>query len=453
MSKTEVTLMNILLLTADSLRADRTSLFDYSLDTTPFIKSIAEDGLEFDQAYSNGHNTGASFPSIFCSTYWSKFRGSGIPESNHPVLAERLAVDHRTFGITTNELLSRDYNYNRGFDTYIDSRSPYGSKSSLRIRLRDAIGDGPLFELAKKIHFVSTRRLGIKLFNTADAESGFSKSIIDWVTDIDDDWFVWAHFMNPHHPYEPPEESQRALGFEPVSTRRATKLSRKMRRHPDTISSRENETINRLYDASVHSFDQEVEELITHLDTINQLDDTLLIITADHGELLGEEGLYGHPTVLKQELLRVPLVINGFDRSEQVKRPVELLDIAPTILNVVGSELPNSFQGKPLLNKEGDFLPDSNGTIIAETTGEENRKICAIRENQKLVYHVQDDRWEAFSLSNYGLEETVVESKNDQLRNDLFSHVEWSEENQVSGAEVDETQLEADLKALGYLEE
>lgn len=444
--------MNILLVTADSLRADRTSLFDHRYDTTPFLSSLAEAGFVFETAYANGHNTAASFPAIHCSTYGSVFEGIGIPETGSPTLAEAVGSNRDTFGITTNELLSRDYNYDRGFDTYVDARSDGDGGVAWRRAARRALGHGLAFDIAKRLHFFTTETFGVKVFDTADSMSSFSDRLLRWIDGRRGPWFAWAHYMNAHHPYEPPVDLQRDLGLEAVPKRRATKLSRKMRRHPAQLQPSEADTLRDLYDGAVYSFDRELEALVDRLSALGHLEETVVVVTADHGELLGDDGLWGHPPVLRQPLLRVPLVLSGPVEPGREAAPVPLVDLAPTLLTLAGRDVPGTYRGESRFDQDGTARPPAGGPIVAETANNGPRKICAIQGDSKLVYGIDEETWEPFRLTDRGFSEDPADEIAPDLRSTVTDHLAWTERNRARGATVGEDQLEDDLKALGYLE-
>jgi arylsulfatase A-like enzyme len=447
--------MNILLLTADSLRCDRTSLFGHTRDTTPFLSDLAARGFEFRRAYANGRNTAASFPAIHTSTHQRYYNGIGIPESGTPTLAEMIRENgYRTHAIHTNELISRDYNYNRGFDVYHDSRSDGGGIGGWRSKARDLIGDGRLFELVKKVHFTATEHLGLKIFDTADAVSGFKDRILEWTTGTNEDWFVWAHYMNPHHPYEPSVNCQEALGLDPVPMRQATRLSRKMRIHPENLNHEERKMISDLYDASVLSWDREIESTYRQLEKAGELGDTLVIVTSDHGELLGEDGIYGHPSVLNQPLLRVPLVFSGGSvNAGETDTQVELRDLAPTILTLGGQPVPNNYDGRPLFDTDGNRRTTDSRLLIAEAGSKGEDPICAVDGNRKAVYNPKIDNCKFYNLTTDALGERPTDDEYDDLCENIRDHHERTARNRTEGADVDESSLREDLAALGYLDE
>lgn len=451
--------MNVLLLTADSLRADRTSMFGHERDTTPFLADFAADAFEFRRAYVNGRNTAASFPAVHTSTHQRYYDGIGIPATGTPTLAESFRdAGHRTHAVHTNELVSRDYNYNRGFNVFDDSRrgpdpDVDGGFSGWRGVARRLIGDGPLFEFAKRAHFASTEYFGVKLFDTADAVSGFEENIRNWTTRTDDDWFIWAHYMNTHHPYEPLAECQEALGMDPVPRREATKLSRKMRLHPEQVTDEERERIRALYDASILSWDWEVESTLESLDEAGELEDTLVIVTADHGELLGEDSHYGHPPVVRQELLRVPLIFSGPVETGQSNRQVSLIDLAPTMLELAGCPIPGQYQGDPLFDHDGGVVTDKQTQIIVETGDDESDLVCAVDNNRKVIYDVTTGSWVFAELQDRQFGEDPVDEHFEDLRLTIQKHLDAARRDREQGANVDESSLQDDLAALGYLDE
>jgi arylsulfatase A-like enzyme len=456
--------MNVLLLSADSLRVDRTSLFDHERETTPFLAEAAADGFDFRRAYANGRNTAASFPAVHTSRHADAYDGLGIPATGPPTLAEALSeAGYRTHAIHTNELVAADYNYDRGFDVYRDarggSRGEDGGNRGWRGVAREVIGDGIAFEAAKRAHFLSTEYLGVKLFDTADAVSGFEDDVVGWTTAADGDWFVWAHYMNPHHPYEPPTECQEALGLDPVPRRRATRLSRKMRLHPGEVTPGERKTLAELYDAAVLSWDREVEATVEALEAAGELEDTLVVLTADHGELLGEGGRYGHPPVLDQPLLRVPLVfLGGSVEPGRSGARVGLVDLAPTLLRLAGVGVPDACWGRALFDADGTLaVEDRDRTQFCETGDDDADAICAVGGDHKLAHDRTGGDYEPFTLDSAELTETSVTGEDGDgavadLREALADHEERAAAARVDAARVDEEALREDLAALGYLD-
>jgi len=445
--------MNILLLTADSLRCDRTTLFGHARETTPFLSDLADRGFEFRRAYANGRNTAASFPAIHTSVHERSYEGVGIPDSGTPTMAELLQeAGYRTHGIHTNELLSHEYNYNRGFDIYRDSRTGNGT-SGWRTAARNLIGDGLVFDLVKRAHFLSTEYLGVKIFDTADAVSGFEDRILEWTTSGDGDWFIWAHYMNPHHPYEPPADCQEALGLDPIAGREATRLSRKMRLRPENVTDAEREALRGLYDASVLSWDREIESTYHRLADAGELDSTLVVVTADHGELLGEDGVYGHPPVLDQALLRVPLVFSGPPvGTGESDAQVGLIDLAPTVVTLAGADVPDRYRGRSLYTPAEGFEAATSTIQLCETGDSESLLVAGIDGDRKIVHDRGTDTWRGYALTETALEEVPAETIDDDLKDAVGEYERRSEEEQRGGATVGQEQLREDLRALGYLE-
>jgi arylsulfatase A-like enzyme len=108
--------------------------------------------------------------------------------------------------------------------------------------------------------------------------------------------------------------------------------------------------VERIYDAEVHSLDTDLGIVLAALAHQGRIHDPLLIVVADHGEEFWDHGMLGHGHTLHDELIRVPLIVQapGQDRGLVVDDPVSLLDVAPTVLEAVGAELPATFEGRSL---------------------------------------------------------------------------------------------------------
>jgi arylsulfatase A-like enzyme len=174
--------------------------------------------------------------------------------------------------------------------------------------------------------------------------------------------FLWTHYMDVHHPYVPPERCQRVLGLDPVSEREAIRLRRKMIEDPSDVTDEELDTLLGLYDAEIRFTDAEIGRLV---DRVREQwnEDTLVIVTADHGEEFREHGRFSHNQTFHDEVIHVPLVMDfgGSDDSTGTTGDstphdelVGLLDVTPTIVDYAGGEQSAAFYGhslRPLLER------------------------------------------------------------------------------------------------------
>lgn len=290
--------MNVLLVTIDTLRADHLGCYGYGGAETPNIDRLASQGTRFARVYAQVPFTLPSHASMFTSTYpmWN-----GVRDSAGPPLSEDLLTIAEVFkqnGYVTAAfpaafVLDGFFQLNQGFDFYYDNFPP-----------RDTVTGSVQEEgLARR------------------AEEQLAQ-VLKWLGDHSDQkFFVWEHFYDPHHPYDPPE---------PFATRFQT----------------------RRYDGEIAYVDSVMGKLLGFLAERGLKDKTLIVLTADHGEGLGEHNELYHGYYVYDSTLQVPLVISGPRRNEYVRdvtTPVMLLDVAPTILDLVGIEIPRPMQGRSLL--------------------------------------------------------------------------------------------------------
>lgn len=284
-----------LLVTVDSLRYDH-------LSEMPETEARLDDWHE--NALATCTATLGSFPAIIAGEY---AKGSEIDEGTS---IANILDGHRV-GITTNHLLSERYGYDDGFDQF---DSPHSSQS-----IKDEVGrnltiGSPVYRVASTLwggyQRVQEMFVGVsKSFRPAhDVIDSFLESI-----EPHDDWFGWLHFMEPHYPYDPDGAD--------VSRSKAQSMSRTVVSGDGTPE--QEEKVRELYR-------KEVAELDEHLATLWEAvpEDTRIVFCADHGEMLGEDGLWGHPGEVRPELLHVPL---GTANTPETGDLVSLIDV-PSLL-------------------------------------------------------------------------------------------------------------------------
>lgn len=291
--------MKTLLVTVDSLRHDH---FEYMPETRSFLDRT------YDRAFAPSTATIGSFPGIIGGEFAN---GAGLTGDS---VATR--IDEYSVGVTTNHLLSEKYGYDDGFDGF---DSPKGGGETVKDKAAIHLTRGSLaFRVAswgwnQYQRLTSIRTDVNKSFRPAEDVIAQFKSEIEGRND----WFGWLHFMEPHHPYDPD-------GGE-LSRAEAQRFTRKVLAGSGDESDRER--ARELYRLEVEELD---EKLATLWESIP--DDTRVVFCADHGELLGEDGLWGHPGEMRPELLHVPF---GTKNAPELGDVVSLLDV-PTIL--LGSE-------------------------------------------------------------------------------------------------------------------
>ena len=414
---------NVVLITIDALRADHVSWADPSYDLTPELARLATESVVFRQAISSFQSTTGAMPSLMTGRWpsfegvatWTQstrygFAGLATPgergrrglTSNVTTLAEVLAArGYRTAGFNTNPHLSIANHFNQGFEEYEQFK--------------------PFLE-----HAQAHRRHPLEsAYPPADL---VSDAVTDWLGHTDDrPFFVWAHFMEPHSPYLPPAPFDRQFppGFTALADLEVNEAlyhllfaTRGSRRAKDYRSGAELGVdkpsmighAHALYRGEVRFCDQQVARIIAALRSSGRLDRTLLIVTADHGEEFGEHGHVFHDWTwpAPEELIRIPLLIRlpgGAHGGSEVDDLVRMVDIAPTVLEVVGlGDGGLHLDGRslrPLWTGEGDtprtaFISMIDYGVARDATWKYRLDKASGREH---LFHIQDDPLEEHDVA------------------------------------------------------
>jgi len=444
---------NAILLTLDALGAGHVGHLGYERNTTPRMDELARDSLRFETCLAQSSHTRESMPSLFASAYPSQLGGVGSVPSTRPTLPEVLSsAGVATAGFHSNPYLSRAYGFDRGFDRFDDDLPLANNRIATHVhRVVNHFKDQPYL----RGEAVNTKGL-------------------DWLVESNADRrFLWLHYMDPHGPYQAPAAYQRLFRDEVVGQKRAKRLWRRTVDEPETITETERALLVDLYDAEIRYADAIIGDFIDTLEARGLLDESLVLIAADHGDAFGEHGYYGHPRRVYEELVHVPMVlVTPEGRSSSTNVPVENLDIAPTILDALNLTVPESFEGSSLLRRE--FAPanrdgtarqsdQSNPVAISEATGEgddEGLRWTAIRTSGAKLHVVTNvklgevQETTAYDLTSDPTESNPIEDDTFQegLHETYRDYRERVRESAASGEQPDEvSSVVADrLEDLGY---
>jgi arylsulfatase A-like enzyme len=454
--------MNVLLVTVDSLRADRVNE-----EVMPFTRSFADDALEFTECVANGPSTPASFPSIHASRHFASIEGLGIPAEGGGVvtLAERLRdAGYATSGYTDNHFASGSYHFDRGFDLMHDASSTTEAGKLKQFVQSNLDKDGPLFKAIERAYtqvdaFWSTTTGNESEYERAES---LNRRAIEWIAERDDDedWFVWLHYMDVHHPYEAPDEYQRQFLDAPASVAECRRLSRKGTHHPEEMTEEEWDTVRRLYDAECAYTDDQFASLVAELDDRGIRDDTVVCLTADHGELVGDHDHAGHPPEFWEGVIRVPFVLDGVGQTGTVDGQIRLLDTAPTLAEAAGVDAPSAWQGESALAvARGDV--EAHEFAFGDVGRQIDYRRCYVRRSDgwKLMRHADDGEF------LYDVRATPAEAPEDNrvadglaVYDELDERLEAHQQRMASlrgdetGVDEDDEMVEQHLRELGYLE-
>lgn len=325
---------NLVLVLIDTLRRDHLGTYGYPEATSPFIDRLAENGVVFEAASTQASHTFVSTASLFTSRYFPLFAAnegferheswspqlalnlaarSSLADAN-PTLAEALeAAGFRTFAVFTNPHHHVTSGFWQGFQEPRYVARPAGPDPSASAE--------------------QVRENFLELLDAAPDERPF---------------FAYLHFMDPHTPYLPPERLARLFLRPGDGSRHLLETGTVEPGKP--VGASELRAMRALYDAEIRYVDETLEAIVRDLEERGLWSQTLLVIASDHGEEFMEHGGLGHGRHLEREQLRAPLVLSGATglSPRRVATPVPNLDLAPTLLALLGVEVPEGFRGRTL---------------------------------------------------------------------------------------------------------
>jgi len=308
---------NVLLITVDTLRADRLGCYGYRRVQTPNIDRLAREGVQFDRAMAQVPLTLPSHAVILTGTYpmynqVRDFTGVGLP-GNVGLLSEAFERHgYATAAFVSAFVLDGSWGLRRGFQTY------------------DDVFDAKQFENRAPGSIERPAKETVDRF-------------LSWLSSRPPQpFFIWLHLFDPHSPYSPPE---------PYRTQYA----------------------GHLYDGEIAYCDAQLGRVFEALKRAGAYDRTLIVLLSDHGESLGEHGEEEHGFFLYSATLRVPLIVKLAggrpSRTSRVEAVVGTVDVAPTILQLLGlsDPLTHQFQGSSLASLIAGKAAGGDRVAYAET--------------------------------------------------------------------------------------
>ena len=354
---------NILLITIDTVRYDHTSFGGYKdgpkkRDTTPRLAELAKKATSFSFCQAPSAGTMASIPAILTSKFFHS--GLALDENLPPGTPPKIKPENTTLpelmkrgGYRTGVVASHHYWNDWGLDQGVDDYdNSIGKSSDPFIVAADKVTDHALAWIS--------RNQGHK-------------------------WFLWAHYIDPHGRYVA---------------------------HPDVIDYGSTEPD--LYDAELRWTDQRRGRLFDELVRLPSNENTIIIITSDHGDSMGEHTVPvgTHGTALYRELLHTPLLVYVPNNQPRViGGAVTSLDIVPTILSITGIDAKElTFEGKSLVPQIFYGKEEHDRIVFAETNAPSPQR-AAISEAWKLIYYVQSNLYELYDLKADSWEKTNLAPK------------------------------------------
>jgi arylsulfatase A-like enzyme len=347
--------LNVLVIGIDTLRADHLGCYGYRRDTSPRIDQLASGGVLLERTVSQAPWTLPSFASIFTSLYPSQHGAATVDSRirpSVPTLASILAGQgYLTAALVNAPLMQPEYGMATGFDFY-DSPPPDSIRTAGRI--------------------------------TEDA--------LSWLGDNKKKaFFLFVHYFDPHLSYAPPAPFDRMFGGDYTGSIRgsfdldyfSSTNSRDIRREIELLSREDRDRIVALYDGEIAFTDSAVGALLDGLRDLDLEQRTLVVLLSDHGEEFFDHGGLDHGHTLYDELLSVPLIFSlpgTLPAESRLEGQVRLIDVAPTILDILGLEPPAHFEGMSLRR----WMTGGATKIAPDETGEDQTELMPPDESALL---------------------------------------------------------------------
>lgn len=389
---------NILLLVLDTVRSYSLSAYGYPKPTTPALEQLAAEGVRFDRAFATSGWTLPSHATMFTGRYADELRtGPGQPMPDGiPTLAEAFRdAGYATGGFVANLAYTTwEHGVQRGFIRYEDY-----PVTPLTLLIASSLGR-KVFEAPKVRHFVG-------YVDDADRKNAavVQDEFLDWLDDIGDrPFFAFINYFDAHHPYLPPA---------PFNTRFGPPLPPRYRPFPLRFRQLTAEQIplaDNVYHGAIAYADHEIAALMAELRRRGMLDNTVVIVTSDHGEHLGDHDLLSHGNSFYRQLLQVPLIVRypaAFAAGTRVATPVSLRDLPVTMLDVTRVPNANGIPGTSLaaIVRDSTAMPSpvvSGRTLIgvagAQSLISDGMHYIRMADGSEELYDLETDSLEVHSL-------------------------------------------------------
>ncbi|MCZ6785163.1 MAG: sulfatase [Proteobacteria bacterium] len=437
---------DIILVSIDSLRADHLGSYGYPKPTSPFLDRLADDGVRFENAVSSTSWTLPAHAGLFTGLYDSAHglvRDGLRLAGGHRTLAERLReAGYRTAGFYSGPYLHPSFGLNQGFDVY---RSGMTAMPELG---DEAARDFALNDLAthREITGPVVARQVAEWLDALPAETG--------------PVFLFVHLFDVHYDYVPPVEYLSLFDPDYQGTLRPGRLALNPAVHED-MDPRDLEHLVARYDGEIRFTDDTVKWILADFGSHRDPNNTILVVTSDHGDEFFEHGDKGHRRTLYDEVVRVPLIFrwpNGIAGGRAVPDQVRLIDVLPTLLALARVAPGEGVQGRdlsPLLR--GGALPPEDALLELYTP---EGTIRALRTNETKLFW-QNGRHSSVDLANDPAERRHRQAEGPDLRPmrkrlaELYKRSRALREERVGRravpSETDPATRER-LRSLGYVE-
>jgi arylsulfatase A-like enzyme len=430
---------NIILITIDTLRAGHLSCYGYPRQTSPTLDRLAQEGVRFASAYSHVELTKPSHETML----------TGLYPPSHGVLSnrDRLALDvvtvpqrlqqlgYHTVGMVSGAHMGPEFGTDRGIDDFYVCPT-----------VRRPAGD--------------TTRIALEWLNMLQQEP----------------FFMWIHYFDPHAPYLPPQPYnlfyntadapyRKPMADIPLPANWGDWFE--VEGWPPPI--RDVAEMITQYDGAIAYTDANIARLLACLDELGLSERTLLVVTADHGEGFGEHGVVFNHFGLHEEMLHVPLIMHAPGRlsAQEVTELVGHIDLGPTLLDLLGQQIPQEMPGVSLLplmggqrslNRPGSIADQAHDLAIGIRTPEWRMILQQMDDTTWPLYNLQAGTVELYDLRADPGEQQNLQAASTgpalQAEQELSRHLLSWKQNTPVNTNVDtsplDPELEEILRKLGY---
>jgi arylsulfatase A-like enzyme len=411
---------NVLLIVLDTVRAESLSLYGYPRPTTPNLERLSKEAVVFGRALSTSPWTLPSHASMFTGHWPHELSADWkIPlDAAHTTLAEVLrAHGYITAGFVGNLIYgSSMHGLNRGFIHYEDFPVSIG-QAILSSSLGSKITNNGRLRYWLDYHRVLNRKTAAEV----------NEKFLNWLSHKRRPFFAFINYMDAHEPYLPPEPFDEKFGPKRQRTEFVHTGIDAFRPAKWKMSPKEVEVESTAYEGVIAYIDHELGALVAELERRGLLESTLVIITSDHGEQLGEHRLFGHGNSLYRQLLEVPLMIRfgtHVPHGKVIEEPVSLRDIPATVIDLLGVDDSGSFPGGSLAR----YWQESNENRVSEDA-------VLISESRRRSFGVQTyplNKGNMISLVGFGYHYITSKGAGDELYD---FNTDQAEEQNLVGSE------------------
>jgi arylsulfatase A-like enzyme len=455
---------HIVLYLVDTLRADHLTSYGYAKPTSPFVDSLVPDSAVFENAISQGPWTVPSVTSLMTSTYTSVHGmvnlEQRVPESTVTLVEMLRDAGYETFGFTQSPFTGAITGLDQGYRVLVEK---------------------PLESMSPE-----QRAQGV------DSLKPFFRWLESW--EPKGPSFIFIHTAEPHWPLGDLDPRV----FDRDAVRRAQELNKVFRRfrelsrhRPDrdvgtdghaaylaeladvkaNLAARRQEIVE-LYDKAVQVADQNLGEVVAALQAKGVWEDAVFGLISDHGEELLDHGYWLHDQSLHDELIRVPMLLRipGLtDGGRRLQGPVQLIDLAPTLADLVGTVAPGAWQGRSILGRAAGGSGEASQPAFSERintrkydarilAAQGDREVALVDDDWKLVDHYEVGEQSLFDRKADPGELKDLSAEMPAVAESLSARLEsWrleltgAEAEPPRSVELDSAELEA-LRALGYVD-